>query len=655
MSINESPTTLQPKATGEYYVYVLLDTTKLGRFEYGKLKFKYEPFYVGKGKGNRCRQHFSNWDVKFFNKTSKKNQKILEILNKNGVIDVVKLVENVSEEQAFKIEKEYIKLIGRINQHEGPLVNVAQGGGITQEEITKNALEAKFYCYVLLDPRKPGNYSNRYGKQRELHFTHEPFYVGKGTGNRAESHTWIKFKPTLKNTVIREIQAQGEKPIIHIVKSNLTELEALKLESEVITTIGRLDLETGPLLNLCDGGSKLPVGRQATEEQRIKQGIIAVRNWNSFSKEKQEAITKKRIKKGLETKANWTEEEREAHRLAQSIRTTKMLAAETPEQKKKRSKAYQETCARRTKEEQEALYQVLSTAKKRFFDSLSDKEYYEFHQDLTKKRNKTWKSLTEAERRAVLDNRSKGLKRYYEERSEYQAKQHSEAISLGLQSMSEKDKKTRNKNISKRQVKAYQENPDIVIQRTLSRQKTLDSWTKEQWREFGDKVQKGHANRTKEEKEKSRRKMSKSGRLRVSNETEEVRIKRSLALSKSHTKVWANYSKEERQARSEALVKAHARRSLKKKKQTSRKISNSVKAIHENRPQWEKDKISIKISLTQRTKHPSVSKKVARKAWFWYDTWDFSKEGSRGLILKLSRYLTKKTGRTCTFKQSTRK
>jgi len=37
----------------------------------------------------------------------------------------------------------------------------------------------KFYVYVFLDPRKPGRFA--YGDQE---FTHEPFYVGKGSGKR---------------------------------------------------------------------------------------------------------------------------------------------------------------------------------------------------------------------------------------------------------------------------------------------------------------------------------------------------------------------------------------------------------------------------------------------------------------------------------------
>ena len=32
----------------KYYVYVFLDKSKPGNFEYGDLKFDFEPFYIGK-------------------------------------------------------------------------------------------------------------------------------------------------------------------------------------------------------------------------------------------------------------------------------------------------------------------------------------------------------------------------------------------------------------------------------------------------------------------------------------------------------------------------------------------------------------------------------------------------------------------------------
>jgi len=39
------------------YIYVYLDPCKPGNYKYGKYKFDYEPFYVGKGRNNRWMVH----------------------------------------------------------------------------------------------------------------------------------------------------------------------------------------------------------------------------------------------------------------------------------------------------------------------------------------------------------------------------------------------------------------------------------------------------------------------------------------------------------------------------------------------------------------------------------------------------------------------
>lgn len=40
-----------------FYVYALLDPRKPGPFRYGRWKFEYEPFYIGKGTGSRHLAH----------------------------------------------------------------------------------------------------------------------------------------------------------------------------------------------------------------------------------------------------------------------------------------------------------------------------------------------------------------------------------------------------------------------------------------------------------------------------------------------------------------------------------------------------------------------------------------------------------------------
>ena len=58
--------------------------------------------------------------------------------------------------------------------------------------------ENRFYVYVYLDPRKPGNYEyleNGIG----ISFDFKPFYVGKGSWDRL--HSQLREAKNLKNTL----------------------------------------------------------------------------------------------------------------------------------------------------------------------------------------------------------------------------------------------------------------------------------------------------------------------------------------------------------------------------------------------------------------------------------------------------------------------
>ena len=84
-----------------------------------------------------------------------------------------------------------------------------------------------------------------------------PYYIGKGTKGRAYA------------SANHRIKAPKEKERIHILKDNLTEEEAYDLEKLYIKMFGRVDLGTGILRNLSDGGEG-PTGYKTTPEQRKK-------------------------------------------------------------------------------------------------------------------------------------------------------------------------------------------------------------------------------------------------------------------------------------------------------------------------------------------------------------------------------------------------
>lgn len=83
-------------------------------------------FYIGKGKGNRSKSHFK--EKKSFNSNFDKIN-LIEELNKEGFdCKVIIIVKNISEEEAFSLEKILIYRIGRRLFGEGVLTNIAPGG-----------------------------------------------------------------------------------------------------------------------------------------------------------------------------------------------------------------------------------------------------------------------------------------------------------------------------------------------------------------------------------------------------------------------------------------------------------------------------------------------------------------------------------------------
>lgn len=108
-----------------YYTYILLNPCKPGKFVYENVgTFAYEPFYVGKGKGKRCYDHFkescSGNKHKFFT--------IKKIKNKGMLPIIVKIIDGVEEQQALDIEIKVISSIGRSDLSKGPLTNLTDGG-----------------------------------------------------------------------------------------------------------------------------------------------------------------------------------------------------------------------------------------------------------------------------------------------------------------------------------------------------------------------------------------------------------------------------------------------------------------------------------------------------------------------------------------------
>ena len=107
------------KTDNTFYTYAYLDKSIKGKFQYSSnLTFDKLPRYIGKGTGQRA-----------YNIENHKNHNLgLSFLDTEH-IEVVLLDEDITEQDAFDKEIEYIALIGRLDLGFGPLFNKKNGGG----------------------------------------------------------------------------------------------------------------------------------------------------------------------------------------------------------------------------------------------------------------------------------------------------------------------------------------------------------------------------------------------------------------------------------------------------------------------------------------------------------------------------------------------
>ena len=135
---------------GEYYVYIYLNQLKPGKWEYDDNIFNYQPFYVGKGKNRRDKSHLLPSNLK---KPTIKNNTIKKILKITGESPIhLRLYENLTNEEAIKIESDIIAFFGRLDTG-GILTNMTDGGegvnNFVDKNISKEWARKKVYQYDL--------------------------------------------------------------------------------------------------------------------------------------------------------------------------------------------------------------------------------------------------------------------------------------------------------------------------------------------------------------------------------------------------------------------------------------------------------------------------------------------------------------------------
>lgn len=121
----------------------------------------------------------------------------------------------------------------------------------------------KFYVYVITDPRDS-----------------QPFYVGKGCGDRMMNHEWATRRNSSDSYLphhdrIRELIALGLTPEYSQPFVNQSEQDALIREKVLIEFYGRQNIGTGILLNQSEGGKNSGTSPKAVVQYDLDGNFIA--------------------------------------------------------------------------------------------------------------------------------------------------------------------------------------------------------------------------------------------------------------------------------------------------------------------------------------------------------------------------------------------
>jgi hypothetical protein len=115
----------------------------------------------------------------------------------------------------------------------------------------------QFYVYVYIDPRNL-----------------EPFYYGKGCGARQFSHL-SDVKESEKTARIRQIEKDGQEPIVRVIATGLTEEQAFLVEKTLIW-------HTHGLTNIATGHFSVGDGKHRCWEDNVKYCYLGAGQAKAF-------------------------------------------------------------------------------------------------------------------------------------------------------------------------------------------------------------------------------------------------------------------------------------------------------------------------------------------------------------------------------------
>lgn len=104
----------------------------------------------------------------------------------------------------------------------------------------------------------------------------EPMYVGKGKGRRVFNHFYAKDRTNLlKKAICDKMRRKGFEPIYSLIGVEMTDEEAMELETSAIRKVGRIIERKGPLTNFTEGGEGSAVTRKRGANHGRARAVVA--------------------------------------------------------------------------------------------------------------------------------------------------------------------------------------------------------------------------------------------------------------------------------------------------------------------------------------------------------------------------------------------
>lgn len=225
-----------------YYVYVYLNQTKPGKWIYKNIEFKYQPFYVGKGKNSRDKAHLFPSQLK---RRNRKNSIIKSIFKKTGESPIhYRIFENITNEESIEIECDFIKTFGKLSLNNGILANDTdggEGGGKISNSCKKNRINKRKNVYQYdLNGCFIKKWNSLFSLEEEFqNFSNIPTAI-KRDGTYM-GYIWsykylpkmipkIKYQMPIKHVKIKQIDKESDK-VLNIFENALEIETKLKLRS----------------------------------------------------------------------------------------------------------------------------------------------------------------------------------------------------------------------------------------------------------------------------------------------------------------------------------------------------------------------------------------------------------------------------------------